>query len=231
MHLLPGGTGALSRWRRFFRRLDALQRRRPVTAVPVAVAKKYGDDRGGSLAALVAFYGFLAVFPLLLLFVTVAGIVLANNPAAEERIVHSALSEFPVVGDKLAENISALHKASPLAFVVSFIGLLWGSLGVTNHLQQASAIMWDVPRDKEPNLVKRVAPRPAAAGHDRGRGGRQRGPGRDRDLRATSTTCRWPPPRTRSLGAGCGQHRAPTWSRCTSWLRPGRHGDRSCRAR
>ncbi len=156
MHLLSGGTGALNRWRRFLRRLDELQRRRPVTAVPVAVAKKYGDDRGGSLAALVAFYGFLAVFPLLLLFVTVAGIVLANNPAAEERIVHSALSEFPVVGDKLAENISALHKASPLAFAISFIGLLWGSLGVTNHLQEASAIMWDIPRDKEPNLVKRV---------------------------------------------------------------------------
>ncbi len=156
MHLLPGGPSALSRRRRYFLRLDALQRRRSVTAVPVAVAKKYGDDRGGSLAALVAFYGFLAVFPLLLLFVTVAGIVLGNDPAAEERIVHSALSEFPVVGDKLAENISALHRASPIAFVVSFVGLLWGSLGVTNHLQQASAVMWDVPRDKEPNLVKRV---------------------------------------------------------------------------
>jgi uncharacterized BrkB/YihY/UPF0761 family membrane protein len=46
----------------------------------VAVLKKYGDDRGGSLAALVTFYGFLAVFPLLLLFVTVVGLVLRNNP-------------------------------------------------------------------------------------------------------------------------------------------------------
>ena len=109
----PAAAGTLSRWRRFFLRLDALQRRRPVTAVPVAVAKKYGDDRGGSLAALVAFYGFLAVFPLLLLFVTVAGIVLGNDPAAEERIVHSALSEFPVVGDKLAENISAAAPGEP----------------------------------------------------------------------------------------------------------------------
>jgi YihY family inner membrane protein len=156
VHFHSGGPGELSRWRRVFRRLDALQRRRPVSAVPVAVAKKYGDDRGGSQAALVTFYGFLAVFPLLLLFVTVAGIVLANNPAAEQRVVHSALAEFPVVGDKLAENISALHRASPLAFVVSFIGLLWGSLGVTNHLQEASATIWDVPRDKEPNLLKRV---------------------------------------------------------------------------
>ena len=72
--------------------------------MPVAVFKKYGDDRGGSLSALVTFYGFLAVFPLLLLFVTIAGLVLRNNPTAEQRIVHSALSEFPVIGDKLART-------------------------------------------------------------------------------------------------------------------------------
>ena len=120
--------------------------------MPVAVFKKHGDDRGGSLSALVTFYGFLAVFPLLLLFVTIAGLVLRNNPDAEQRVIHSALAEFPVIGDKLASNISALHRATPLAFVVSFIGLLWGSLGVTNTLQQASATMWDVPRDKQAGL-------------------------------------------------------------------------------
>ena len=125
--------------------------------MPVAVFKKYGDDRGGSLAALVTFYGFLAVFPLLLLFVTVAGIVLGGNKKAETRIVDSALSEFPVIGDKLASSITALHRATPLAFVVSAIGLLWGSLGVTNHLQQASARIWDVPRRKEAGLLPRVA--------------------------------------------------------------------------
>ena len=155
MHLHSGVrlTGA---WRKFFRRLDEGQRRRAVTAVPVAVLKKYGDDRGGSLAALVTFYGFLAVFPLLLLFVTVAGIVLRNNPEAEQRVIHSALAEFPVIGDKLASNISALHRATPLAFVVSFIGLLWGSLGVTYTLQQASATMWEIPRPKEAGLGLRI---------------------------------------------------------------------------
>ena len=125
--------------------------------MPVAVFKKYGDDRGGSLAALVTFYGFLAVFPLLLLFVTVAGMVLGSHPAAEQRVVNSALSEFPVIGDHLAASIKALHRATPLAFVVSVIGLVWGSLGVTNHLQQASATIWDVPRQKEAGFFPRVA--------------------------------------------------------------------------
>jgi YihY family inner membrane protein len=157
VHLHTGGRGTLNLWRRAFRRIDEWQRRRTATAVPVAVFKKYGDDRGGSLAALVTFYGFLAVFPLLLLFVTVAGIVLGGNKEAEKRIVDSALSEFPVIGDKLASSITALHRATPLAFVVSAIGLLWGSLGVTNHLQQASARIWDVPRRREAGLLPRVA--------------------------------------------------------------------------
>jgi YihY family inner membrane protein len=120
------------------------------------VLKKYGDDRGGSLSALVAFYGFLAVFPLLLLFVTIAGLVLGSHKGVEERIVRSALSEFPVIGNKLGASIMALHRASPLAFAVSFIGLLWGSLGITNHLQQASANIWGVPRSKEATLPLRV---------------------------------------------------------------------------
>jgi YihY family inner membrane protein len=124
--------------------------------VPVGVLKKYGDDRGGSMAALVTFYGFLAVFPLLLLLVTIAGIVLGSNTAAEQRVVNSALSEFPVIGDHLAASIKSLHRATPLAFVVSVIGLVWGSLGVTNHLQQASATMWDVPRAKQAGLLPRA---------------------------------------------------------------------------
>jgi len=124
--------------------------------VTVAVFKKYGDDRGGSLAALITFYGFLAVFPLLLLLITIVGLVVGTNSHAEERIVNSALSEFPVIGDKLRQSISALHRATPLAFVVSALGLLWGSLGVTNHIQRASETMWGVPRHQEAPLLRRA---------------------------------------------------------------------------
>ena len=81
--------------------------------MPVAVSKKYGDDRGGSLAALLTFYGFLAVFPLLLLLVTIAGIVLGSHSQARERLIHSALAEFPVIGDKLGASITALQRATP----------------------------------------------------------------------------------------------------------------------
>ena len=49
------------------RAADAFQQRRPALAFPVAVWKKFNDDQAGNLAALIAYYGFVAIFPLLLL--------------------------------------------------------------------------------------------------------------------------------------------------------------------
>ena len=118
--------------------------------------KKYGDDRGGQMAALITFYGFLAVFPLLLLLVTIVGLIVGPHSRAEHEIVNSALSQFPVIGQDLGSSIRALHKPSTLAFVVSALGLLWGSLGVTNTIQRASEIMWEVPRHREAALFRRV---------------------------------------------------------------------------
>jgi YihY family inner membrane protein len=122
----------------------------------VAVLKKYSDDRGGQMSALITFYGFLAVFPLLLLLVTVVGLVVGPRSHAEQEIVNSALSQFPVIGERLGSSIKALHKPSALAFVVSLVGLLWGSLGVTNTIQAASATMWGVPRHQEATLLRRI---------------------------------------------------------------------------
>jgi YihY family inner membrane protein len=138
------------------RALEAAQRRHRPTAFAVGVIRKYSDDRGGQLAALVTFYGFLAVFPLLLLFVTIVSIVVGPHSHAEKEIVDSALSQFPVIGTTLRANIHALSKGQPLSFVVSFVFLLWGSLGITNALQNASARMWHVPRRSRPNLWVRI---------------------------------------------------------------------------
>jgi YihY family inner membrane protein len=135
---------------------DRRQRSFPPAAFAVAVVKKYGDDRGGSLSAIVTFYGFLAVFPLLLLFVTLVGIIVGPSSETERAIVHSALSQFPVIGTHLDQNIHALSRGSPLAFAVSVIGLLWGAFGITNALERASADIWAVPRNRQPKLAGRL---------------------------------------------------------------------------
>ena len=77
---------------------DRAQRKHPVLAVPVAVVKKFGDDQGGGLAALVAYYSFFSLFPLLLVFVTVLGFVLQGNPGLQKSVEKSVLDQFPVIG-------------------------------------------------------------------------------------------------------------------------------------
>jgi uncharacterized BrkB/YihY/UPF0761 family membrane protein len=96
------------------------------------------------------------VVPLLLLLVTIVGLIVGPHSRAEHEIVNSALSQFPVIGQDLGSSIRALHKPSTLAFVVSALGLLWGSLGVTNTIQRASETMWGVPRHREAALFRRV---------------------------------------------------------------------------
>src|SRR5213080_5444549 len=93
---------------RIVARVDAFQQRRRWTAFPYAVMKKFGDDQAGYLAALIAYYGFFSLFPLLLVFVSVLGLLLRGNPSLQQRIVDSALANFPVIGTQISRNVHAL---------------------------------------------------------------------------------------------------------------------------
>ena len=70
-------------------------------AIPMAVVKKFGDDQGGGLAALVAYYAFFSLFPLLLVFVTILGFVLQGDPSPQKSVENSVLGQFPVIGGQL----------------------------------------------------------------------------------------------------------------------------------
>lgn len=83
------------------RRLDRIQQRWPPLAFPFAVVRKFGDDQAGSLAALVAYWGFFSLFPLLLVLVAILGMVLRGHSALQRTILNSALTDFPVIGSDL----------------------------------------------------------------------------------------------------------------------------------
>jgi uncharacterized BrkB/YihY/UPF0761 family membrane protein len=78
--------------------LDRLQRRNRAAGLVIAVIYKYLDDQGGYLAALITYYGFVSLFPLLLLLTTGLGLVLAGRPDLQEHVLQSTLSQFPVIG-------------------------------------------------------------------------------------------------------------------------------------
>ena len=130
---------------------DTLQQRHAWLAVPVAVAKKFGDDRAGSLAALIAYYAFVAIFPLLLVLVTVLDIVLKNHPALRQSLLNSALAQYPVIGQQIVHNISPLHRTG-LALVVGLLATLFGARGLAIAAQNALNSVWEIPIARRPRF-------------------------------------------------------------------------------
>jgi YihY family inner membrane protein len=124
--------------------LDRLQRRSRAAGFVIAVIYKYVDDQGGYLAALITYYAFVSLFPLLLLFTTVLGVVLAGHSELQNQVMNSALSQFPVIGDQLGEPQRLSGGA--LAIVVGIAGALYGGLGVGQAVQNAMDTVWAVPR-------------------------------------------------------------------------------------
>src|ERR1017187_1493220 len=105
--------------------LDRAQQRRPALSFPAAVIKKFSDDQAGQLAALIAYYGFVSLFPLLLVLVTVLGFVLEGDPKTQASVLHSTLGQFPIIGTQLESNIHSL-KGSAGALAIGVLGLLLG---------------------------------------------------------------------------------------------------------
>ena len=132
--------------------VDRFQRKHPWTGFPLAVLYKFFDDNGNYLAALIAYYAFVSLFPLLLLSSTVLGYVLAGNPELQDRILSSALSQFPVVGAQLREPSRIGGGVTGL--VVGIGGALYGALGVAQALQYAMNTAWRIPRNDRLNPVK-----------------------------------------------------------------------------
>src|SRR4051794_22441281 len=133
--------------------VDAWQRRHPLAALPIAVAKKFGEDSASSLAALIAYYAFLSLFPLLLAFVSVLGFVLQGDPSLRDDVVNTALSQIPVVGAQMRDQVHPLA-GSGVALAVGLAGAVWAGLAVTLAAVRAFSAIWDVPRIDQPTGLK-----------------------------------------------------------------------------
>lgn len=133
-------------------RLDVFQRRHRYAGFPIAVIYKYIDDSGGHLAALLAYYGFLSMFPLLLLASTILGIVLSGDPGAQKAVLDSALSQFPVIGAQLQQPERV--GGGIVGLLVGGLGALYGGLGIAVAAQAAMNTAWTVPKNNRPNPIR-----------------------------------------------------------------------------
>jgi YihY family inner membrane protein len=146
----------VQRIQRLLRAVDRFQQRHSVLGFPVGVVKKFGDDDAGKHAALLAYYAFLSLFPLLLVFVTLLGYALADNEALQQRVIDTVISQFPVAGTEIHDSIRTIQ-GSGIGLVVGILGTLWGGLGITNSAQDAMNTVWAIPRRDRPNFWWRLA--------------------------------------------------------------------------
>src|SRR2546425_6444352 len=130
------GVGLVRRVKAAVGRLDRFQWSHGWLAFPFAVFKKFGDDQAGNLAALVAYYGFFSLFPLLLVLVTVLGLVVGANSHFAQTVVHSTLARFPIIGDQIQGDIHSL-RGSGVALGIGIAGTLWAGLGGVKAFQNA----------------------------------------------------------------------------------------------
>ncbi len=132
--------------------LDRFQRRYPWAGFPIAVIYKFFDDFGAYLSALLTYYAFISLFPLLLLASTILGFVLRNNPGLQQELLNSGLRAFPVVGNQLDQPKHLGGGTKGL--VIGILGSLYGGLGVAQATQYAMNTIWRVPRNSRPNPFK-----------------------------------------------------------------------------
>lgn len=138
----------MSRMQRWLAAVDAYQQRHIWLAFPIAVVRKTTNDQGGSLAALIAYYGFLSMFPLLLVFAAGLGFFFQGDPSLKATVLHTTEQSFPVASSYIQTTVSG----NDAVLGVGLFGAVWAGLGVARATERAMNSVWDIPMAERPNL-------------------------------------------------------------------------------
>jgi len=123
--------------------LDRLCERFPWLRTPLAVHQRVGDVGGGPLSSSIALAGFLSLFPLLLLGISVVGFVASDQTDFADEVIDS----LGLTGRAAEQVLDVIHNAEDskrAASAIGLAGLLWGGLGIVGTLEQAMNATWQV---------------------------------------------------------------------------------------
>jgi YihY family inner membrane protein len=130
-------------------RLDRLQQKYHFPAFMYAVIKKYGEDGAGYQAALLTYYGFLSLFPLLMVATTLVNSAVGSNPHLESTLLKGITDYFPLLGNQLSSGVHALHR-NGFALAIGILFTLYGTRGVADVFRKGIRQVWGVkPADNE----------------------------------------------------------------------------------
>jgi YihY family inner membrane protein len=136
--------------------VDKFQQRHRLPGFMVGVIKKYGDDQGGYQAALLTYYGFLALFPLLLVLTTLVQMFLQGDSQLRQTIIHGATNYIPIIGSQLQQNVHNVG-GHGVALVLGLLTLIYGLRGVADAFRNTVNHAWEVPREKRSGFLPATA--------------------------------------------------------------------------
>lgn len=134
-------------------RIDTFQQKHPAFAIPYAIIKKYGDDEAGYQGALLAYYGFASLFPLLIVATSLIDLATQHNQALRERLLQSVSDFFPAIGGDLQSSIHASGK-SGAGLIIGLLITLYGARGVADAVRHAMDHVWQIPHPKRAGFPK-----------------------------------------------------------------------------
>jgi membrane protein len=124
-------------------RWGALLERRPGLLHVVDAWKLLQENNGNQYAAAITYFSFLALFPLILLAVSITGFVLHAHPAAQQNLFDHITSNVPGdLGTTLKTSISTAIKARTSVGIVGLVGVLLTGLGWIGNLRAAIDGVW-----------------------------------------------------------------------------------------
>lgn len=150
---MPSSTASPNIMQRVMSAINHAQIRHRAIGFTYAVIKKYGDDNASYQAALLTYYGFLSLFPLLIVATSLANIIAQHNAALREKLLSGFNTYFPIVGSQLQANVH--HSAQTgVALLIGLVITFYGAKGVADAVQYALNQLWQIPRAEQPSFPK-----------------------------------------------------------------------------
>ncbi|MGH2820773.1 MAG: YhjD/YihY/BrkB family envelope integrity protein [Actinomycetota bacterium] len=110
----------------FSTRLEDLKSTGLVSGV-LAVRKRYAEDAADHLAASITYFGFLSLFPLLLLGLSAIGFVVGGDPALVQEWTQRLSAAIPGLAPLIRDSLAKVAENRGAAGVVGFAGLVWSA--------------------------------------------------------------------------------------------------------
>lgn len=135
-------------------RLDRIRAERPRIDHVLRAVTLYGERNADVLAGAVTFFGFLALFPVLLLAVSVAGFVLAGRPDLLNDLIGQIGQVIPGdAGQPLIDGLRAAIENRGAVGVVGLLGFLYAGIGFMSKLRIAIQTLWN-GQPETPNFLR-----------------------------------------------------------------------------